>query len=487
MQKYLYLLTPFFILAGISCQKEVTTSPEDVLLPKTLLFVDSNPQGSKIFIDNRYMGQRTPDTITWLEKGTHLVTLKQNLLKDSNIVVTIADDYSSIFFDYTTNPTMRGNLYCDSNPRGAEIYINDSNTALTTPKLIKGLFPAEYNIKYKLPGFWDTDSKAAVVSERTITIDTNLPDSTVWVNFTAANTGLPTDWYNDIDVQDGYIKWLASEGSGLIRYIGGKDFTVYNTDNSSIPSNKVKSVRVSVNGVWIGTDNGVALFNNGNFTVYNSSNSIVADSISCISPGSDGKVWAGSLNNGAYYFNGSSWTNYNKDNSLIRSNQITSIFVDHNGLVWIGTFGMGMLIFDGTNWVRVYNNLPSPRVDAIRVTESEIWVGTTSHTGYTYGSSGTPGGPPLPHPVYYSGGLGRLSGNIWTKFRDAGKSIVALALDSEGNVWFSDFLTGLAKKTPAAGYQRYFPYNQINGIVIDGAGHKWLSTLQRGIVKYKGN
>ncbi len=475
----LLLLMALLFLAGISCQKEPTTSPEDVLLPKTFLFVDSNPRGSKIFIDNRYMGQRTPDTITWLEKGTHLVTLKQNLLKDSNLVVNITDEYSSVFFDYTTNPTMRGNLYCDSNPRGAEIYINDSNTALTTPKLIKGLFPAEYAVKYKLPGFWDSDEKVAVVSERTITVDTNLPDSTVWVNFNVANIGLPTNTYNDIGIEDGYIKWLASEGAGLIRYVTGKDFTVYNTENSPIPSNDIKSITVLGNEIWISTYKGAACLKNGNFTIYNSSNSPVPDSVDCIYPAPGGKVWIGSVHDGLFYFDGNGWTRYHMGNSPLGTNHIRSLFVDQiSGIVWIGTLGEGLYLFDGSHWVRIFNALPSPLVDAIKVFGSEVYIGTSFHTrmfwnGQTFKS------------IFYKGGLAVLN-TSWHKYKEAGSEIIALAIDNEGNLWFSDFPTSLGKKS-AEGIKRYPGYNRINGIAIDGEGHKWMSTSIRGIVKFKGD
>jgi ligand-binding sensor domain-containing protein len=299
------------------------------------------------------------------------------------------------------------------------------------------------------------------------------------VNFNKTNIGLPTNWFNDVGIQDGYIKWFASEGGGLIRFINATDLTVYNTGNSSIPSDNVRSLTVLGNDIWMATDKGAACLKEGVFTVYNLSNSPIPDSVDCVYPGPGGKIWVGSVHQGVFYFNGASWTRYHMGNSPLMTNKIRSLFVDQSsGFVWIGTLGEGLYVFDGSHWTKIFNALPSPKVDAIKLYGSEVWVGTSFHTRMVWnGIKFT--------PKYIPGGLAWYT-YTWQKFKEAGSDIVALARDESGNLWFSDFNTSLGKKT-AEGITRYTGYNKITGIAIDGSGHKWLSTSERGIVKYKGN
>ena len=54
----------------------------------------------------------------------------------------------------------------------------------------------------------------------------------------------------------------------------GLNWTVYNTSNSSLPSDSIFAIAIDSKGSrWIGTSRGLAKFDSVNWTVYNTSNS----------------------------------------------------------------------------------------------------------------------------------------------------------------------------------------------------------------------
>ena len=76
--------------------------------------------------------------------------------------------------------------------------------------------------------------------------------------------GMASESTNEIlQSDDGYI-WIATY-AGLHRF-DGKDFTVFNTSNSNIPTPTILRLATGINGeIWIGTQHGPTVFNSGNF------------------------------------------------------------------------------------------------------------------------------------------------------------------------------------------------------------------------------
>src|SRR4030095_434692 len=86
-------------------------------------------------------------------------------------------------------------------------------------------------------------------------------------------------------------------------------WTIYNTSNSPIPENAVRCIAIDGNGVkWIGTDFGLASFDDVTWTIYQTSNSNLPD------------------------------------------NSIRSLAIDHQNSIWVGTFNGGLAKFDGSSW-----------------------------------------------------------------------------------------------------------------------------------------
>ena len=125
---------------------------------------------------------------------------------------------------------------------------------------------------------------------------------------------------------------------------------------------------------WVGTDSGLAVFNNGIWTIYNSSNTPIlpAGNITSIVTNNQGEFWA-SIDDGGFfplgygliYFtetNGTitSWHLYDTSNSNLPSNLITGLKFS-GGKLWIGT-NNGFVQFDSTN-MAVYNTTNSGLLD----------------------------------------------------------------------------------------------------------------------------
>ncbi len=99
-----------------------------------------------------------------------------------------------------------------------------------------------------------------------------------------------------VQTRDGYL-WIGTFG-GLVRFDGVR-FTVLNTLNTpALPSNRILSLHEDAGGtLWIGTEyGGLVGLKDGAFTRrLTAADGLVGDSVSKISPGRGGSVWAFSL------------------------------------------------------------------------------------------------------------------------------------------------------------------------------------------------
>jgi len=160
------------------------------------------------------------------------------------------------------------------------------------------------------------------------------------------------------------------------------EWVVYNTSNSGLPDNFVRSIAVDPQGnKWIGTlEGGLAKFDGANWTVYNRSNSgLPSDSIEIIAIDGLGNTWIGTEGRGLAKFDGTNWTVYNTSNSGLPSYYVRAIAIDSYGNNWFGTV-VGLAKFDGLNWT-VYNRsnsgLPDDYVRAIAIDSyGNKWIGT---------------------------------------------------------------------------------------------------------------
>ena len=128
-----------------SCDKQVftgTTASTEIESGK--VYINSNPNGMKIFIDNRNMGVTTPDSVYYLSAGDHVVTLKHDLYLDTTMTITVSyTQVQNILVDLTRNPKFYSTVYCTSQPNASKIYLNGNDTGLKTPRRLTKRLPGK--------------------------------------------------------------------------------------------------------------------------------------------------------------------------------------------------------------------------------------------------------------------------------------------------------------------------------------------------------
>lgn len=171
---------------------------------------------------------------------------------------------------------------------------------------------------------------------------------------------------NDIYVvrydSKGYI-WAGAFKEGLNRIdINTNEVKQYKnnySDEKSLPGNYVKDIlRDSYGNLWVGTDNGLAKYNEktDDFTIYKNKiydkNSLVDDEVFSIKQDQNGLIWVGTYAGVSIFDPNTNIEHYKKDpfneNSL-SDNSIHGIYEDKDGLLWVGTNSKGVNIIDRKN------------------------------------------------------------------------------------------------------------------------------------------
>lgn len=139
--------------------------------------------------------------------------------------------------------------------------------------------------------------------------------------------------------------WIGG-ASGLFHY-NGDEWQTFALDNSALPDDYyINTIFLdSRNRLWIGSNYGIAMFENREFqTLTDSAPSGVY--IYSLSEGRDGTIWAGG-NGNLYSFDGAQWTVYNSKNSKLQGSRISDIEVDSMNRVWALSSGGALSILDG--------------------------------------------------------------------------------------------------------------------------------------------
>ncbi|MDZ4181285.1 MAG: two-component regulator propeller domain-containing protein, partial [Candidatus Cloacimonadaceae bacterium] len=211
--------------------------------------------------------------------------------------------------------------------------------------------------------------------------------------------------YLEIDSLDRV--WMGFPYEGIAR-LTGTEMTVYNENNSPLPSSRVTALEVdSQNRIWVGlTDGGtaywLAMLDGNVWTIYNSANSGLPSSYIFTIEVRDGVVWIGT-NQGLVRFDGTNWEVWTEDNSGLPSNSITAIAFDSDGHLLAGTTQHGLAHFADGQWL-TWNTSNSGIAEngcsyLYVVPDDQIWIGCLINgvSVFEHGASGTndPGAVPV--------------------------------------------------------------------------------------------
>ena len=161
----------------------------------------------------------------------------------------------------------------------------------------------------------------------------------------------------------GYI-WAGALKEGLNRIdINTNEVKQYKNDyrdEKSLPGNYVKDIlRDSSGNLWVGTDNGLAKYNEQteNFATYKNKiydkTSLVNDEVFSIQEDESGLIWVGTYAGISMFDPNTNIEHYKKDpfdENSISDNSIHGIYEDKDGLLWVGTNSKGVNVINRKNY-----------------------------------------------------------------------------------------------------------------------------------------
>jgi len=191
------------------------------------------------------------------------------------------------------------------------------------------------------------------------------------------------------------------------------------TSEQGLPQNSIRPMLQTRDGfLWIGTRGGLARFDGVAFVIYkaNTPNSVPSDAITGLAEDRDGSLWISSAGGLTRYRDGY-FHNYSRGDGL-PDNSIWRIAADPAGGVWAVTRHSDLFHFDGTSTRRYRTPIPAlpEEVNALlEDTKGTLWIAT------------------------FQGLFGLRHDGSFTYFTHrnglAGDSILALALDHQGQLW----------------------------------------------------
>ncbi len=280
---------------------------------------------------------------------------------------------------------------------------------------------------------------------------------------------------NAIETDSDGNLWIGTERGGLFRY-DGEEWTVFDTENSEIPSNSVYSIASDSEGnLWLGTWKGLVKFSGKDWQVFDSDNSgLPEDSVLSVEIDENDNIWCGLFHNGLVKYDGTGWKHYDTTNSVFPSNFVYSVETDHQGNIWFGVTE-GVVRFDGKNWTvydsedfgLTYVNTTSIETDA----DGNLWMRTKDQE--------------LRHNH-----LVKYDGERWTEIASPLPKVQPwfIRTDSQGILWFGSGLNGVFR-FDGTSWTNYntdnspLPGNYIRDIAFDSHGNVWIGS-DKGLVRF---
>ena len=166
------------------------------------------------------------------------------------------------------------------------------------------------------------------------------------------------------------------------------------TVDDGLPSNEVWALKHSPTyGMWIGTTNGIALYDEHGMQDITSRFNLKPSAIYAIYEDQKGDMWFGG-NNGVYRYAGNTWTHFNQEGIFELKNgewllarndlqlpdiMIWSLHESYDGVMWFGSQSRGILGYDGRAYavIDTRNGLIGNQVMSIHSDSTgRMWVGT---------------------------------------------------------------------------------------------------------------
>ncbi len=176
--------------------------------------------------------------------------------------------------------------------------------------------------------------------------------------------------------RDGTV-WIGTYGGGLICFRQGTFSSL--TEKNGLSDKHVLSLCEDLKGVlWIGTRRGLDRWDRGKLSRFPLPSPADRAAISCLRPGEDGEVWAGTSDLGLFRIADDRIHRITVKEGL-PADRIQSIYQDREKAVWIGTLGGGLarLISRQLSALAPADGLSDQNILCITEDrEGNLWIGT---------------------------------------------------------------------------------------------------------------
>jgi len=285
--------------------------------------------------------------------------------------------------------------------------------------------------------------------------------------------GLMYNQVRDFVEDEDHSLWIVTniglsrlEGAAFSTYEAayeGKNY-LYNSNTKDLAGNE-----------WFGVSGGGLIkFDRKRYWLYNTSQGLASNQVTAIATDKLGHIWAATLDGGASMFDGQQFTNYTTRQGLF-SNIITSIVADNKGRIWfVGDGGVSCLEGSYITTYTKAQGFPAEVVFyAFQARDGKIWFGSN-----------------LGDICYFDEQNAATGRNYFVTIKTPGRayenSLMAMAEDQAGNIWFSS--KGLfrydGKTVIGFSSEKSLPKEEIVGLAVDKYGDLWLGTF-KGIIRLR--
>jgi hypothetical protein len=200
----------------------------------------------------------------------------------------------------------------------------------------------------------------------------------VWRRFTESD-GLPSDRITAISAAANGDAAVATERGAAVLKSAGAEWSAI-TGESGLPDSYATSVAFMGGDLYIGTPKGLARITdggNGGIAVFDTSSGLLSPGVSALFADSKGRLWIGGDNGVAIFSGGRNWTRYRVPGSAVYS------FAEQSGgAVWIGT-NKGVITHKSgkggaPEWKTYHskNALKNDNARALAACGKDMWVAT---------------------------------------------------------------------------------------------------------------
>ena len=321
----------------------------------------------------------------WMVSGGQNIFLKENLVNHKTnqewkkMGLLINNDNGNVAEDMVSvaiNPSNSSNVFTGSHSSGVFEYNNNMITNIYNAQnsVLDSVFDSEGNTASSALEF-DKDNNLWVTSSFSSNILAVKTKDDEWFNFSFPGKTLPTDIYPRMEIDQNNNKWiLNTQRNNIIVFNENKTFE----DNSDDQSRLIKvvgnsgreldlySVSEDKDGeMWIGTDEGVAVFHNPSAVFDEEINAeqifieqegqtqilLESETVTAITIDGANRKWIGTQTSGVFLMSEDGTQqveHFTTGNSPLFSNNIFDIVIDtETGEVYIGT-EKGLISYKGT-------------------------------------------------------------------------------------------------------------------------------------------